>query len=517
MGVTALWVAIVLIGSGGKLRDEHMFWLSVGAVASVFLVPRLPAIFSGLGRSIVWILVILFGVGLVMSFFYLTLRVEPDVPGAEAFEIVPDPASPSVTTKTERIPDAAPIAIARVTGPVPASLVATLEGDARIDRWVQTIVPVAAEPIREGIRFEVRDDALQMSLPRAWVRKIYLANWRSGGDWRNASEIYFHAIGAAYGSAAEKLAPAALRRSAVAAEEFERAMSLNRLALQPLSEDPEGEPLAPFLDVDVDLATSESDLPEALPDALYDSERVRAKLIALVEGADVIYKDGFDVGLEAGKTLTMHLPRDTQLALQRSLVAAGKSPVEAQKAVARTAADFAAGLAVAAHTFAPLRLRRVARGSKALEEKLSPDPKLGDPLQLPDLPRQEVEMGSVTGELPADWVGRFRGDTKAWLWMRKVVGTWPEPPASGQVSFEEREGKLFVVFDETWTKQALVAVWHNQGDEATARRFLREWLEGVSAAAVAALEVRYPGKVKRSRVVDRRFEIAMKVRPFTGG
>jgi len=55
LGLTALWVTIVLVLSSGYWRDEEIAWLCVGAIASVFLLPKVPSLFRSLTSAMVFI------------------------------------------------------------------------------------------------------------------------------------------------------------------------------------------------------------------------------------------------------------------------------------------------------------------------------------------------------------------------------------------------------------------------------------------------------------------------------
>ncbi|MHC4937529.1 MAG: serine/threonine-protein kinase [Planctomycetota bacterium] len=642
--LTALWVAIV-VATAGELRDEETAWLCVGAMVSVFVLARLPALLRNAGQALVFLFVTLLVLALGAGGLYLSvgvdeMRMEQDM----AAEIRPDP----VETRTLRFPKAQERAmrVARETHPVPKHYVRSIVENAELRTWAGELIPFA-EPIIRNPKIESGDEGVTLVIPASFIEERRRHHWQELGIGTSVVEIdrivdrEVEAIAAVYGLAAHAMAPLAVERVAMAAPEWEkifeskpfgsielrdvkyqlgiapndlsvrfgaritgsvaskqwlleavpglvagdlagiriRADHKNVLSIEfprawqfdqikKLSRgqldrrmadlsfcfahiaemtDPritrtamgsdemeayfaknpfkkaraepirEEDPLSPFLDFDVELARSESDLPETLPDVLYDTPAVRTKAIALVDGADVLYREGIEVAVEGGKSLTIQVPRGTQLALHRYFQAKGMTPQQAQAAVGPAVHQFAATLAVAAHTFVPMRLERRVHADKGFEKLLRHDSKLGDPLLLPETTSLRIEMASVDGELPKDWAGRFRDDRAAWEWIRKVLGAQVGMPTPEQVGIVRKDDKLVFSFDDEWRKRMLVRAWHNYaGDEKFAREYIDTLLEGIAAAAAITLEARYPGKVKRTRVADKSYEARFRMRSFDG-
>jgi len=94
--VTALWVGIV-IANAGSMRDEEIAWLCVGAIASVFLLPRLPLLLENAGRALLVLLAIVFGIGILASTVYLFVGIDEPAAVARA-----ESSTPLVMTTTER-------------------------------------------------------------------------------------------------------------------------------------------------------------------------------------------------------------------------------------------------------------------------------------------------------------------------------------------------------------------------------------------------------------------------------
>jgi len=118
LAVTALWVGIVLVATGGfsGMRDEHVMWLCIGAVASVFLVPKLKHI----ARAGAFLL-ITFGVLLIpLVFFFFAIGGEPEV-------------APTGLSKTA-FHKSAPIA--HMYDAVPLELVREILADSGVRQWL---------------------------------------------------------------------------------------------------------------------------------------------------------------------------------------------------------------------------------------------------------------------------------------------------------------------------------------------------------------------------------------------
>ena len=156
IAVTALWVVLVAALGGSNMRDEEIAWLCVGAIASVYLLPRVPLILAWLNRAVVWVIVVLCFLVFVPGVLFLGLSVdEPEVVYDSG--IVPAPQQMNGT-------------IARVEGDPPANLTQRLMADGELHMWIMRHLPFAGRDGAYAAGFSIADGDLSLEFRDAWVR-----------------------------------------------------------------------------------------------------------------------------------------------------------------------------------------------------------------------------------------------------------------------------------------------------------------------------------------------------------
>ncbi|MEM8884344.1 MAG: serine/threonine-protein kinase [Planctomycetota bacterium] len=146
LAVTALWVTIVLAST--NLRDEEVLWLVLGAIASVFLLPRLPAVFGGL-RTMLLMFAIPTIVSIVVAVFWFFA----------AGVSVEAPAGVSYATPLEDMPM---LHIANLKGPLHTRFGLELLEDKKVVRYVDRMVPGAGVAFTGAYSVDIRDHRMRV-------------------------------------------------------------------------------------------------------------------------------------------------------------------------------------------------------------------------------------------------------------------------------------------------------------------------------------------------------------------
>jgi tRNA A-37 threonylcarbamoyl transferase component Bud32 len=160
-GVTALWVVIVMVLSKGPWRDEEVMWLCIGAVASVFLLPRLPGLFANAARALLVIVFVLLGLAFAGALLFSARHV-PEENLAPQFETVVDApvrAAPHM------------LHIATLTGEISELELLEFLEDADVQRWVESLVP-GAEMDLTNQTYSTSSDRLTLHLGMSNFRKL---------------------------------------------------------------------------------------------------------------------------------------------------------------------------------------------------------------------------------------------------------------------------------------------------------------------------------------------------------
>ncbi|MHC4955450.1 MAG: serine/threonine-protein kinase [Planctomycetota bacterium] len=230
---TALWVTIVLVLSDGAWQFEEIAWLCVGAMASVFFLPRLPDILKKIGAGAIVAIVLL----LALLAVFMWSAVGDSMTEEARLEVERSAAAAqhdAVRSKTTRI-TFKPVLVARLSGAVPDGLVRELEENVEIRRWIQRALPLGDAPL---VDIQVKGSDLYLTFKDKWdfdrARELWMNGPLTGPQANVQVEKQRAAIAAAYGRAAEMLAPGRAVRAAVTAEEWEKALDRSPPKLQAL-------------------------------------------------------------------------------------------------------------------------------------------------------------------------------------------------------------------------------------------------------------------------------------------
>ncbi|MHC4847403.1 MAG: serine/threonine-protein kinase [Planctomycetota bacterium] len=147
--VTALWVGIVA-ANAGELRDEEIAWLCVGAIASVFLLPRIPALLQQAGRAVGAILIVIVVAVFGLSVVYLSLGVDERAAEAEAMAV----------------PRRAPLMlhILNLRKPLSERFGIELLEDGVVRRWVDMLVPGVEDAFTGAYSATVDESRLRVGM-----------------------------------------------------------------------------------------------------------------------------------------------------------------------------------------------------------------------------------------------------------------------------------------------------------------------------------------------------------------
>ena len=162
--VTAIWVTIVMVLSGDNWRDEEIMWLCIGAIASVFLLPRIAAFFTGSARALVTVGLVFLGLFVVFALFWGVMpvdsmhnaRSEVRAMAAEAEMTRPKPAGPLL------------LQTADIKGNLDTVEMAKFLENAAVQRWVKSVVPNVDLGLGQGYSFSTQGQRFAVGLQSFW-------------------------------------------------------------------------------------------------------------------------------------------------------------------------------------------------------------------------------------------------------------------------------------------------------------------------------------------------------------
>ncbi len=215
LAVTAIWVAIVLVLSSPNWRGEEIIWLCIGAIASVFLLPKIPALFAGAARAVVGILVALIVLAVVIALFW-GVRVE-EMEGASDDAIQRAAFAEAMASPPRPVaPDPLLLDCGAIKGNVDTVEMARFLKDSAVQSWVKSVVPNADLSLGDGYSFSTQGSKFRVGLR----------------SFRNLSGIDRTRVAAALGMAAQAMFPRRVVTRSKADEAFEATLAANSFVLK---------------------------------------------------------------------------------------------------------------------------------------------------------------------------------------------------------------------------------------------------------------------------------------------
>jgi len=218
LAVTAIWVTIVLVLSDSNWHFEEILWLCIGAVASVFLLPKIPALFAGAARAALTIAVVVFVLFILMVLFWSVSAHDTassssgitrarDAADAEARQLAPRPVAWEPLL----------LACGGIEGNVDTVEMAKFLEDSAVQTWVKSVVPNADLSLGNGYSFSTQGSKFMVGLR----------------SFRSLSGIDRTRVSAALGMAAQAMFPGRVVSRTKADDAFEAILAANSFVPEP--------------------------------------------------------------------------------------------------------------------------------------------------------------------------------------------------------------------------------------------------------------------------------------------
>jgi len=476
LAVTALWVGIV-VANTNNLRDEEIAWLCVGAIASVFLLPRLPDLIRNAGRALLGLVGAVLALALVASFFYLTVSTDAPEPQAE-IEAAPLPAYPMLS-------------LGKPKGELPRGFGMSLLADADVRAWLEFLVPGSTGGFHDGYSATVDQYTLRAGM----------------AGWNELDKATLERIAAALGAAAFARAPDRIEPMTSRDEEFRLKLELNPFPHTGIS--------APKI-ANPEIATIVGGVRAEYRKEFEAQRGIEPWIRGTLPFAERLFANA--PGIEwSGRSIRLSLDpswiRERVIHHYREQAAAAEDAAAALRSVQDEVTAVAAAYGMIAESLAPNEVKRRAIAPAPWEEALAKSLSQ-QPAWFPVPATEWWRIGVVKGTLEAGFEARFLLGAAARKWIAEVVPGFEARLANGLRMEATNEGSLALVFPPDW-KEARLKAYAKDGmtDRSKALERLRAEIYRL-CVAYGQVADRLDERVTRTAVGDEEMEKLLKDNPF---
>ncbi|MHC4449445.1 MAG: serine/threonine-protein kinase [Planctomycetota bacterium] len=481
--VTVLWVSIVA-ANAGNLRDEEIGWLCVGAIASVFLLPRIPALLAHAGRAVGVILIVIVVAGFGIAMVYVSVGVEDRAAEREA--------------ASAAVPRRAPLMlhIVNLRKPVPERFGIELLEDGVVRRWVDMLVPGVEDAFTGSYSVTVDESRLRVGM----------------AGWSKLDSEQRGRLAAALGAAAvARLPKGSGERAAFAGVEFEHLLSkhidaqskveVNTTRLPPVSARP------------MRFARVTGTLPAGVLKELQDGLTLRVWMQDTFDFTEDLFRTPPRVRAQGGDlyvTVAPQWERDRQ-------IHHWKSASDSEDWKARVAVELetvAAAYGIVAGKLAPGEAESAALVPAEWQTAITDNP-LRLPFWVPAPERSTWRIALGKPGLAVGFGERVLSSSQSRLWLRTVLPDGIDTSGRGiLIVVTVKDVQLHIYFDSAWKTRRLRAYAEDQSlTREQAYRRLELEMHTLCVAYGHIAEGMDPGVTRTGLGLDE-FEKKLKQTPF---